>query len=93
MSTVALSTSPTQLNDGTGYEVLVVNSGTVDAYLARGQQAFRLKPGASRTVQPEGTALTGQVMVGTGQVTTTVTTSSNPSAHGALGTDGHLYPA
>lgn len=79
MTTV--TSSPVQLDDGSAYELLVVNSGSVDVYVSRGQQSFKLKPGGNKTVEPEGAAVTAQVMGSTnGQVSTTVIASSNPES-------------
>jgi hypothetical protein len=51
--------------------VSVVNTGAVDVTVSRGSQSFTLRPNQSRTVYPEGSAVTATVASGTGQVTTT----------------------
>jgi hypothetical protein len=51
--------------------VSVTNTGAVDVTVARGSQSFTLRPNQSRTVYPEGSAVTATVASGTGQVTTT----------------------
>jgi hypothetical protein len=92
MATVTVTSSPVTLDGGTAYELFVVNDGTVDVYVSRGQQSSRMRAGQSLRFQPEGQAVTAQVMGSTnGQVTMTAT--APPSSHGSLGTDGHLYPA
>lgn len=71
MAIVALSTSPATLDSGSSDYVSVVNTGAVDVTVARGSQSFTLRPNQSRTVYPEGSAVTATVASGTGQVTTT----------------------
>jgi hypothetical protein len=77
MATVALTTTPTQIDDGTSYTVLVTNTGAVEVDLSRGG---RLRPQQSRTVYPEGTALTAAATSGTGTVTTSTTSKPLPNA-------------
>jgi lysophospholipase L1-like esterase len=71
MAIVALSTSPATLDSGSSDFVSVVNTGAVDVTVSRGSQSFTLRPNQSRTVYPEGSAVTATVASGTGQVTTT----------------------
>jgi hypothetical protein len=78
MATVAVTTSPVQLDDGTAYELQVTNTGTVDVYVARGRQISKVRPGAQVKVQPEGSSVTASVLGAAGQVTTAVTSASNP---------------
>jgi hypothetical protein len=86
MATVAITSSSVQLDSGTAYELLVVNTGSIDVYVARGQQTNKLRPGAKAQVQPEGAAVTAYVAGATaGQVLTTVTAASNPQI---VGIDG-----
>jgi YD repeat-containing protein len=77
MATVALTTTPVQIDDGTSYTVLVTNTGAVEVDLSRGG---RLRPQQSRTVYPEGTALTAAATSGTGTVTTSTTSKPLPNA-------------
>jgi hypothetical protein len=77
MATVALTTTPTQIDDGTSYTVLVTNTGAVEVDLSRGG---RLRPQQSRTVYPEGAALTAAATSGTGTVTTSTTSKPLPNA-------------
>jgi lysophospholipase L1-like esterase len=77
VATVNLSTSPTQIDDGTSASVLVTNTGAVDVELSRGG---RLRPNQSRTVYPEGTALTAAALSGTGQVSTVATAAPTSQA-------------
>jgi lysophospholipase L1-like esterase len=77
MATVALTTTPIQIDDGTSYTVLVTNTGAVEVDLSRGG---RLRPQQSRTVYPEGTALTAAATSGTGTVTTSTTSKPLPNA-------------
>jgi lysophospholipase L1-like esterase len=76
MATVALSTTPTQIDDGTSYTVLVANTGAVTVDLSRGG---RLRPGQTATVYPEGAALTAAATSGTGQVATSTTAKPLPN--------------
>jgi hypothetical protein len=77
MATVALTTTPVQIDDGTSYTVLVTNTGAGEVDLSRGG---RLRPGQSRTLYPEGTALTAAATSGTGTVTTSTTSKPLPNA-------------
>lgn len=77
MATVNLSTSPTQIDDGTSVSVLVTNTGASDVELSRGG---RLRPAQSRTVYPEGTALSAAALSGTGQVSTVATAAPTSQA-------------
>jgi lysophospholipase L1-like esterase len=70
MAIVALSASPATLDSGSSDYVTVTNTGAVDVTVARGSQSFILRPNQSRTVYPEGSAVTATVASGTGQVTT-----------------------
>jgi hypothetical protein len=76
MATVNLTTTPTQIDDGTSYTVLVTNTGAVEVDLSRGG---RLRPQQSRTVYPEGAALTAAATSGTGTVTTSTTAKPLPN--------------
>lgn len=87
MATVALSTSPTQIDAGSSYSVLVANTGASPVELSRGG---RLRPGQTQTVYPEGSALTAVSLSGAGQVTTTTVAGKplpNPSDPAALAAD------
>lgn len=77
MATVALSTTPTQIDDGTSYTVLVANTGAVTVDLSRGG---RLRPGQTATVYPEGSALTAATTSGAGSVTTSTTVAPTSQA-------------
>jgi hypothetical protein len=72
VATIALSASPATLDSGASDYVTVTNTGGVDVTVARGSQSFTLRPNQSRTVYPEGSAVTASVASGSGQVTTTV---------------------
>jgi hypothetical protein len=82
MATVALTTTPTQIDDGTSYTVLVTNTGAVEVDLSRGG---RLRPQQSRTVYPEGAALTAAATSGTGTVTTSTTSKPLPNPADSYG--------
>lgn len=87
MATIALSTSPTQIDTGSSYSVLVANTGSSPVELSRGG---RLRPGQTQTVYPEGAALTAVSLSGAGQVTTTTVAGKplpNPSDPSTLATD------
>lgn len=77
MATYSLTATPTQIDDGASYSVLVTNTGAAAVELSRGG---RLRPNQSRTVYPEGTALTAAAVTGTGQVTTVATAAAQTQA-------------
>jgi hypothetical protein len=77
MATVALTTTPTQIDDGTSYTVLVTNTGAVTVDLSRGG---RLRPGRRRPCTPRVPALTAAATSGTGTVTTAATAAPQTQA-------------
>jgi hypothetical protein len=77
VATYSLTTSPTMIDDGTSYSVLVTNTGAATVELSRGG---RLRPNQAQTVYPEGAALTAAAVTGTSSVSTSTTTKPLPNA-------------
>jgi YD repeat-containing protein len=78
VATVNLSTSPSQIDDGSAGSLSIVNSGNVEVELARAQAATkpvieRLRPGQNTTLVPEGAAVTAVTVSGTGSISVAVT--------------------
>jgi lysophospholipase L1-like esterase len=73
VATVSLSTSPTTLDSGTSDNVSVTNTGSVAVVVSRGSFSTTLQPGQGTVVYPEGAAVTGVTVSGSGQVTTVAT--------------------
>jgi hypothetical protein len=77
VATYSLTTSPTMIDDGTSYSMLVTNTGAATVELSRGG---RLRPNQAQTVYPEGAALTAAAVTGTSSVSTSTTTKPLPNA-------------
>lgn len=90
MATVSLTTTPTQIDDGTAASLYVVNSAPVDVNVYRGGSfVIRLRPGGqSTTVTPEGAAVTAALTSGTGSIDVTTTAKPTPPSSGGGGLTG-----
>lgn len=80
MATVSLTTTPTQLDDGTAASVFVLSNAPVLVNVFRGGVLVAaLRPGGQSTmVYPEGAVVTAAVVSGSGSVSTTVTAKPVP---------------
>lgn len=86
MPTVELTTTPTQIDDGTAASILVTNTGPGDVRVNPFSQ--RITPGRSQTVTPTGAPVTLQAL-GANSASATYTTTARPPDLAATFLGGH----